>query len=621
MSKQKVQRFEDTAANWTANNPILPKNWEGVESDTGYVKKGDGLTRWNDLAYSIPPASTSPTLTALVFDGSPQSVDFGTFYYQLDTPLGSAFYECYGKLGVGGGSGQYDWSAGYGGAHGMLRGFVNGNFTRAAVITGATNASPIVVTTSTNHGLSTGTVAIIRGVLGNTAANTEGTAITVISPTTFSINGSVGNGAYAGGGIAVGSLASFGNGIVEWTAEDVPYAGQWAHSATNVDVYGGRVVHYYDGVPVGCTDFDGTRICLNFPGSAAAGYMGGSDHSNFLGSLGQYRIFEENTPFSSTGINPTVSLAAFTPQMNFSGEQNGVKCNLLVDYTTPELVVTDKSQGYPEGRMHSGYRKGSGYGSTSALSTFPIPAYVVDTTIPNTIAGTQPVQPAGKVYVPAAVPLGALVFDSIQRKNCTYAFGGIGGMGSTEGGSLGPLTWHFSAFYAASAKPFGILNEQFVRLTDGSDDFAYVNVGQSNLDIRVSRKSASTLAGVSTGILFRYIDDLNYCFAVTGTRGASTRSNQTLFLGQCVAGVVTAWAGNETACPAEWEVLRVLTKSDGTYQVFCDATSLVSGTNATNAAGVGAGISVQGNPGYYGVGHSGAGLRMRYRNFTVFANP
>lgn len=561
------------------------------------------------------------SMTCLEFDGSPQSVDCGEFYYKLDTPLGAAFYECYAKLGIGGGIGQYDWSAGYGGAHGMLRCIFNGNFTRAAVISNATNATPIVITTATDHGLSTGTVSLIRGVLGNTAANTEGTAITVLSPTTFSINGSVGNGAYISGGFVVGTLASSGNGLVEWTAEDTPYLGQWAHSATNVDVYGGRVVQYYDGVPVASVDFVGTRICLNFPGSPAAGYMGGSDHSNFLGSLAQYRIFEENTPLPSTGLNPTISLAAFTPQMNLSGEQNGVKCNLLFDFTSPELVITDKSQGYPEGRTHSGYRKGSGYGSISAHSTFPIPAYQVDTTIPNTITGTQPVQPSGKVYTPVAVPTGALVFDSIQRKNSTYAFGGIGGMGSTEGGSLGPLPWQFSASYAVIAKPFGILNEQFVRLTDGGDDFAYVAVGQTNLDIRVSRKASSVLAGVSTGILFRYINDTNYCFAVTGTRGASTRTNQTIFLGQCVAGVVTAWAGNETACPAAWEVLRVLTKADGTYQVFCDATSIVSGTNATNAAGTGAGISVQGNPGYYGVGHSGAGLRMRYRNFTVFTNP
>lgn len=62
-------------------------------------------------------------------------------------------------------------------------------------ITGATKATPIVITTSAAHGLSTGAITTIAGVKGNTAAN--GTwVITVLSPTTFSLNGSVGNANY-----------------------------------------------------------------------------------------------------------------------------------------------------------------------------------------------------------------------------------------------------------------------------------------------------------------------------------------------------------------------------------------------------------------------------------------
>ncbi len=69
-------------------------------------------------------------------------------------------------------------------------------------VTGATNASPIVITTAT-HGLTTGDYASITGVLGNTAAN--GTwNITVLSSTTFSLIGSAGNAAYTSGGIVQG---------------------------------------------------------------------------------------------------------------------------------------------------------------------------------------------------------------------------------------------------------------------------------------------------------------------------------------------------------------------------------------------------------------------------------
>lgn len=71
-------------------------------------------------------------------------------------------------------------------------------FRDSGSITGATNASPIVIT-SASHGLSTGVVLTISGVGGNTAAN--GTfVITKVDANTFSLNSSTGNGAYTSGG-------------------------------------------------------------------------------------------------------------------------------------------------------------------------------------------------------------------------------------------------------------------------------------------------------------------------------------------------------------------------------------------------------------------------------------
>lgn len=61
-------------------------------------------------------------------------------------------------------------------------------------ITGATNATPIVITAN-GHGLSTGARVSITGVLGNTAANGTWT-ITKVDANTFDLNTSVGNGAY-----------------------------------------------------------------------------------------------------------------------------------------------------------------------------------------------------------------------------------------------------------------------------------------------------------------------------------------------------------------------------------------------------------------------------------------
>jgi hypothetical protein len=68
------------------------------------------------------------------------------------------------------------------------------------VITGATNASPIVIT-ATNHGFQTGDTVLVAGVLGNTAANGTFT-ITRVTVNTFSLDGSTGSGAYTSGGSA-----------------------------------------------------------------------------------------------------------------------------------------------------------------------------------------------------------------------------------------------------------------------------------------------------------------------------------------------------------------------------------------------------------------------------------
>lgn len=80
----------------------------------------------------------------------------------------------------------------------------------AKTITGASNASPIVLT-SNGHGLATGQVVVVEGVTGNTAANGRW-RVTAINANTFSLDGSGGNGAYAGGGTALL--------VVDWALTD-----------------------------------------------------------------------------------------------------------------------------------------------------------------------------------------------------------------------------------------------------------------------------------------------------------------------------------------------------------------------------------------------------------------
>ena len=68
-------------------------------------------------------------------------------------------------------------------------------------VTGATNASPIVLTVA-SHGYSTGDRVAVWGVLGNKGANGVRT-ITVLDANTFELDGSAGTGAYTSGGSVV----------------------------------------------------------------------------------------------------------------------------------------------------------------------------------------------------------------------------------------------------------------------------------------------------------------------------------------------------------------------------------------------------------------------------------
>jgi len=65
------------------------------------------------------------------------------------------------------------------------------------LISGATNATPIVITVAASSGLKTGDRVAISGITGNTGANGIWT-LEAASATTFKLLGSVGNGTYGG---------------------------------------------------------------------------------------------------------------------------------------------------------------------------------------------------------------------------------------------------------------------------------------------------------------------------------------------------------------------------------------------------------------------------------------
>lgn len=72
-----------------------------------------------------------------------------------------------------------------------------GSAVQGILISGATNATPIVLTLAALHGLKNGDRIAVSGITGNTGANGEFTLASV-GATTATLVGSVGNGAYGG---------------------------------------------------------------------------------------------------------------------------------------------------------------------------------------------------------------------------------------------------------------------------------------------------------------------------------------------------------------------------------------------------------------------------------------
>lgn len=155
-------------------------------------------------------------------------------------------------------------------------------------ITNATNATPIQITVASTAGLANGDFVTVRGVLGNTAANGTFT-ISGLTGTTFTLDGSVGNGAYsASGQLNGGDLGEVDRVIQENVVPDSVTASTFSATAFNVAIVASIVVpvaslaayttavqlaltNYFAALPIGgvdsVLDYDGIVGVLEAAGS------------------------------------------------------------------------------------------------------------------------------------------------------------------------------------------------------------------------------------------------------------------------------------------------------------------------------------------------------------------
>ena len=78
-----IQLRHDTAVNWTAANPLLAVAEIGIETDTGRVKIGNGVTSWTGLSYGLGVPSASAVAAVSLQAGQPVYINGITGQLQL----------------------------------------------------------------------------------------------------------------------------------------------------------------------------------------------------------------------------------------------------------------------------------------------------------------------------------------------------------------------------------------------------------------------------------------------------------------------------------------------------------------------------------------------------------
>jgi len=79
MISARFQFRYDTAANWTANNPLLLAGELGLESDTNNFKLGNGISLWASLPYvAAGPQGTQGPIGTIGATGNNVAINFGS---------------------------------------------------------------------------------------------------------------------------------------------------------------------------------------------------------------------------------------------------------------------------------------------------------------------------------------------------------------------------------------------------------------------------------------------------------------------------------------------------------------------------------------------------------------
>lgn len=312
---------------------------------------------------------------------------------------------------------------------------------------------------------------------------------------------------------------------------------------------------YCDGVPQSKFPFNGQRIAASTEGDPGGGelFIGGSDHINFTGSIGQLRLVEGHGIYGGTGFIPEFVL---NRSKRISGTNTVVEANLLADYTRCGVTVTDDSAGY-RGKTHPGTPYSAIYGLGGwRYGSLPLPKCAKDNTYPA-FADQLTTAPAS---LPESVPNNAVIFDSFNRSDSVMS--GIANLGNVE---FGNQTW---------ANEYAMLGVQ-------SDHAVYSGVyyyasalinGTANGTVSVDR-----VGSADTGVRFRSVDFNNGWSAFT--------LNGYLYIAKITNG---AWSQTWQQPISTWT--KLIVNTNGAEITVIAGSTIITVTDSTYQTATKAGI-------------------------------
>lgn len=100
----RIQIRRDTAANWTAANPVLAAGEPAVESDTGKTKVGDGIRNWAALPYESESGLSSavPAAVGTAAAGTATAASRADHVHALPSAISCTSVTTSGNATVGG---------------------------------------------------------------------------------------------------------------------------------------------------------------------------------------------------------------------------------------------------------------------------------------------------------------------------------------------------------------------------------------------------------------------------------------------------------------------------------------------------------------------------------------